>query len=551
MPNSIKIAEGGSIANALSAGNMYFGVGDHDLGPTSSSGFYNGINPPSGGYTIYLNKSGGPSITCPSNDADLIAQTQTISGESMANVNACFAYFASQSDKMVMHNPINGLITDSLVAYFAPGIIPSYPRSGTTMYDLGSERHNASLENGGTFNSHGWLNLDGVDDEITLSGADDLIQQKTTITLCILFRMETLGSLKGLLGCLNYGCTQNLGLVASNANLQFYNDTTTCMNTATAIVETGKWIYAVGTYDGTTTKIRGFKGGAMQSGQTDLKSGATNSFTSEFQVFGAKHSNFFTDGDVARASVYQKVLTEAEILTNYHQAAIITDSLVFAIDAGNLMSYTPDNTDDTQCLVSSTVSTLTNGVGFNSSNGGFWEFDGVDDEIIVPGGTSSNYNWGNTDSFSMETWVQIVSMPASGNTMGIFVKAYKVGIDLYFPTVNTMVFRCGTRNSQQSIVSQTGGYTPLGVWSHVVFTYEPDSSTGVKLYINGEFNNSISNTSQDDFSNNTNYTIGGNEAAAGTPRFGNIRTSTARMYNKTLSASEIKQNYNANINKFN
>ena len=137
--------------------------------------------------------------------------------------------------------------------------------------------------------------------------------------------METLGSLKGLLGCLNYSCTQNLGLVTSNAALQFYNDTNTCMSVNTSIVETGKWIYAVGTYDGTTTKINGFKEGVLSTAQTDSKSGATNSFTSEFQVFGAQHASFFTDGDVARASVYQKVLTDAEILQNYHQAAIVTN----------------------------------------------------------------------------------------------------------------------------------------------------------------------------------------------------------------------------------
>ena len=228
---------------------------------------------------------------------------------------------------------------------------------------------------------------------------------------------------------------------------------------------------------------------------------------------------------------------------------IITDGLIFAISAGSERSYPGSGTSVTD-LAGSNTGALVNGVSYNPNQGGFWEFDGIDDEIIIPGGTGKTTNFGNTDSFSIETWVQIVTMPSSGNTMGIFVKGYKVGIDLYFPTVNTMVFRCGTRNSQQSIVSQTGGYTPLGVWSHVVFTYEPNSSTGVKLYINGVFNNSVSNTSQDDFSNNTNYTIGGNEAAAGTPRFGNIRTAEARMYNKTLSAKEVQQNYNAKKSRF-
>ena len=72
MPNSIQHAEG-TIANALRVGDMHIGAGG-DKGPTSSTGFFNGINPPSGGYTVYVNKSGdeGPSIMCPANDADLI-----------------------------------------------------------------------------------------------------------------------------------------------------------------------------------------------------------------------------------------------------------------------------------------------------------------------------------------------------------------------------------------------------------------------------------------------------------------------------------------------
>ena len=38
---------------------------------------------------------------------------------------------------------------------------------------------------------------------------------------------------------------------------------------------------------------------------------------------------------------------------------------------------------------------------------------------------------------------------------------------------------------------------------------------------------------------------------AGTFKAVNIRTAEARMYNKTLSAKEVQQNYNASINKFN
>ena len=65
---------------ALKKGNFWIGTGDVGKGPTSSTGFYNGLEPPSGGFTIYLNKaSGGPSIYTVSNEAQLTALTNSIS----------------------------------------------------------------------------------------------------------------------------------------------------------------------------------------------------------------------------------------------------------------------------------------------------------------------------------------------------------------------------------------------------------------------------------------------------------------------------------------
>ena len=118
-------------------------------GPTSVSGFYTGINPPSGGYTVYMNKGeGGPSIVCPANDAALIAFTQNLTGESMADVNACFAYFAGETDKMVMHNPISEMHLADLQLYLIAGVIPSYPRSGTSWKDLSGNARNGTFTNG-------------------------------------------------------------------------------------------------------------------------------------------------------------------------------------------------------------------------------------------------------------------------------------------------------------------------------------------------------------------------------------------------------------------
>jgi hypothetical protein len=139
MPNTIKYSTG-TEANALGVGDMHIGTGDVAKGPTQTTGFWNGVNPPSGGYTIYQNKaSQGPSIICPSSDDNLIVVTNEIADASYTTINECFTYFAEQSDKIVIFNPINTMVTDGLVAGFAAGTLPSYPRSGETWYDISAE----------------------------------------------------------------------------------------------------------------------------------------------------------------------------------------------------------------------------------------------------------------------------------------------------------------------------------------------------------------------------------------------------------------------------
>ena len=68
--NHIKI--GSSTKLSLNKGNITVGVkGTTEYGPTSESGFYNGITPPVGGYTIYVEKvSQGPSIHVPANNTE-------------------------------------------------------------------------------------------------------------------------------------------------------------------------------------------------------------------------------------------------------------------------------------------------------------------------------------------------------------------------------------------------------------------------------------------------------------------------------------------------
>lgn len=73
-PSTNHFKFGASGILSATRGGFSVGVtGGADYGPTSSTGFWNGVKPPAGGYTIYVDKaSQGPSIHVASDDAQCI-----------------------------------------------------------------------------------------------------------------------------------------------------------------------------------------------------------------------------------------------------------------------------------------------------------------------------------------------------------------------------------------------------------------------------------------------------------------------------------------------
>lgn len=168
MPNTIKYSTSQQTL-ALKKGNFYIGTGDVGKGSTDNTDYYNGITPPSGGYTIYLNKaSGGPSIYTAANDSQLISLTNSIAGTSYTTVNECLTYFYTQTDKLCLSKDYETIPTNGLIMDFDAGFVGSYPRNGTSFKDVSSTQMTGTLTNGPTYSSEGGgsISFDGVNDYI-------------------------------------------------------------------------------------------------------------------------------------------------------------------------------------------------------------------------------------------------------------------------------------------------------------------------------------------------------------------------------------------------
>ena len=104
MAHSIKYNSSSTETLCEKKGNWWATSSDVVKGPTSSTGFWSGITPPAGGYTIYQNKAAnGPSIRTAANDAELITVTAQITGTVYATAADCLSYYAGQIDLLVVN----------------------------------------------------------------------------------------------------------------------------------------------------------------------------------------------------------------------------------------------------------------------------------------------------------------------------------------------------------------------------------------------------------------------------------------------------------------
>lgn len=319
MPNSIKYNTG-SETLALKKGNFYIGTGDVGKGPTDTTGYYNCVTPPSGGYTIYLNKaSGGPSIYTASNDAQLISLTNSIAGTSYTTANECLVYFANQTDKVVLNRDYEGIVTNGLVLNLDAGFTPSYPKSGVTNYSITSGNFIGTLTNGPTFGtqSGGVLIFDGVDDYLpTSTNATDLgLNSSFTIQMCLkpYVVSPTVPNVtnKGLILCNNGGTNKYLHILIRDQKfmLGFYSNDLY----GSQLLSANTWYIVTFRYNSETQKRSILINGVLDSEDTSV---AFSGGTASVVVCGVYNQPF--NGEMSSTIVYNRALTNSEVLQNYN-----------------------------------------------------------------------------------------------------------------------------------------------------------------------------------------------------------------------------------------
>ncbi|TAL47912.1 LamG domain-containing protein, partial [archaeon] len=166
-------------------------------------------------------------------------------------------------------------------------------------------------------------------------------------------------------------------------------------------------------------------------------------------------------------------------------------------------------------------------VNFTGNNYALLGTDVWDDSTFQSGG-------------SQEAWIKINKFPAGGADYYSAFISIEGRIDFNIHDSQRLRFYVGGVNHFSTSTLQTG------TWYHVVATY--DAAKTVRIYINGQLDNTTSYTTWNDIDSVSRIdTIGGHYSLA---NFFNGTMDEVRIYNRPLSSQEVWEHYSKDVSRY-
>ena len=228
---------------------------------------------------------------------------------------------------------------------------------------------------------------------------------------------------------------------------------------------------------------------------------------------------------------------------------IIESGLVLCLDAANKNSYPGSGTTWTDLSGNNYSGILTNGPTFSAGNQGSIVFDGTNDYVDVAN-TGTQFQFANT-TFTVSLWIKtssstggvIVSKGATASTAGWLFQFDAAG------TVSgTTKGSDGTNTYNRTSTATVNNNT----WRNIVAVYTTNTSTlgsnAISIYIDGVLSNGTGTLGGLVYAT-TIDTVQIGRRPTGAYWSGSV--SNIQIYNRSLTATEILQNYNATTSRFN
>jgi hypothetical protein len=218
-------------------------------------------------------------------------------------------------------------------------------------------------------------------------------------------------------------------------------------------------------------------------------------------------------------------------------STVVTDGLMFNLDAGNSNSYNGSGTTWYDISGNSRNATLQNTPTYSTNNGGYFSFDDTTYEhATIP-------NIGNLSTFTVEAWCR-VSKSLTGKVTSVVCNQFDLSTKLNYsigtnraPTSYNMSF--GYFNGSWRNVN--GFAASLNTWYHLVGTYD---GTTLKFYNNNVLDTQLSYTGTPSSGGEVRIARRWDSSATDAINYFAGDVAQVRIYSKALNTTEIAQNYN-------
>jgi hypothetical protein len=205
------------------------------------------------------------------------------------------------------------IVTDGLVLYLDAANNRSYPGSGTTWVDLSRGNNNGTLTNGPTFNSAngGSIVFDGTNDFINCGNSANL--QITVGSIAAWVKTSTPGnSFRSIIAK-----QSAWGLFIADNILVTYDWGNSSTRSTGINIADNTWKYVTLTFT-ETSGTPSNNAIVYLNGNAVLTTTVKNSNQSVNVQIAEANASQFLNGNIAAASVYNRVLSQTEITQNYN-----------------------------------------------------------------------------------------------------------------------------------------------------------------------------------------------------------------------------------------
>ena len=213
---------------------------------------------------------------------------------------------------------------------------------------------------------------------------------------------------------------------------------------------------------------------------------------------------------------------------------IVTDNLVLALDSVNTKSYSGSGNTWYDLSGKENDGTIS-GATHTSGVGGYFDFDGSNDYV-----SHSNDSFVSNGGATLECWFNADTGSADRSLINHSGFSY---FNLLRSSNNKirLEYKSTSANNTQLFSSST---ISTGIWYHVVSVVD---STGARIYIDGELD--ASNTTPQNLGTVSSTLYVGGYSSSSQYRFDG-KIAMVKRYDKPLTASEVKQNFNASRGRY-